>query len=112
MKNKHGLSDTVATILIIILTLIAIGIIWVVINNIVNGGKQIEENTSYNNCLQIFANAYCHSINYTDATFRTIGFENNQYFKCGSERDYLGYGEFVNIQSEKDYCKSLSEGTL
>jgi len=38
MKSKRGLSAIVATLLIILLTLIAVGIIWVVIRNIVQSG--------------------------------------------------------------------------
>jgi flagellar basal body-associated protein FliL len=36
--NKKGLSTIVATLLIILLTLVAVGIIWVVIRNVVQGG--------------------------------------------------------------------------
>ena len=43
MKNKRGLSAIVATLLIILLTLVAVGIIWFAVRNIVQGGAdQIE----------------------------------------------------------------------
>ena len=43
MKSKRGLSAIVATLLIILLTLVAVGIIWVVIRNVVQtGGTQAE----------------------------------------------------------------------
>lgn len=43
MKSKKGLSDIVATLIIILLTLVAVGIIWVVIRNVVNSGaSQID----------------------------------------------------------------------
>jgi len=43
MKSERGLSAIVATLLIILLTLIAVGIIWVVIRNVVeSGGEQAE----------------------------------------------------------------------
>jgi flagellin-like protein len=39
-KNKRGLSAVVTTLLIILLTIIAVGIIWVVIRNLVEQGSQ------------------------------------------------------------------------
>jgi hypothetical protein len=42
-NNKKGLSTIVATLLIILLTLVAVGIIWVVVRNVIQGGSdQIE----------------------------------------------------------------------
>jgi len=38
--NKKGLSTIVATLLIILLTLVAVGIIWVVVRNVVKGGTE------------------------------------------------------------------------
>ena len=40
IQNKKGLSEIVATLIIILLTLIAVGIIWVVIRNVVEGGAE------------------------------------------------------------------------
>ncbi|MGY4884401.1 MAG: hypothetical protein ACP5NZ_02365 [Nanobdellota archaeon] len=37
-NNKKGLSTIVATLLVILLTLVAVGIIWIVIRNVVQGG--------------------------------------------------------------------------
>src|SRR3990172_3790699 len=46
MKSKRGLSAIIATLLIILLTLIAVGIIWVVIRQVVqSGGEQVELTT-------------------------------------------------------------------
>lgn len=46
VNNSKGLSAIVATLLIILLTLIAVGIIWAVIRNVVEGGSdQIELST-------------------------------------------------------------------
>jgi len=43
MKNKRGLSDIVATLIIILLVIVAAGIIWVVVRNVVqSGADQIE----------------------------------------------------------------------
>jgi hypothetical protein len=38
MKNKKGLSTIVATLIIILLVLVAVGIIWVVVRNVLEGG--------------------------------------------------------------------------
>jgi hypothetical protein len=40
MEHKRGLSTIVATLIIILLTLVAVGIIWVVIRNVIQGGAQ------------------------------------------------------------------------
>jgi len=46
MESKRGLSAIVATLLIILLTLVAVGVIWVVIRNVVqSGAEQIDINT-------------------------------------------------------------------
>ncbi len=43
METKKGLSAIVATLLIILLTIVAVGIIWVVIRNVVqSGAEQVE----------------------------------------------------------------------
>jgi len=36
MKNKKGLSTVITTLIIVVLSLVAIGIVWVVVNNIIN----------------------------------------------------------------------------
>jgi len=40
MENTRGLSAIVATLIIILLTLVAVGIIWVVIRNVINSGTE------------------------------------------------------------------------
>ena len=40
LQNRKGLSTIVATLIIILLTLVAVGIIWVVIRNVVEGGAE------------------------------------------------------------------------
>ena len=43
MENKRGLSAVVATLIIILLVLVAVGIIWVVVRNVVqSGSEQVE----------------------------------------------------------------------
>ncbi|MEX2017504.1 MAG: hypothetical protein WD876_03455 [Candidatus Pacearchaeota archaeon] len=49
--NKQGLSTIVTTLIIILLSLVAIGIIWVVVSNVLEGGaEQTEINTK---CLSV-----------------------------------------------------------
>lgn len=38
--NKKGLSDVVTTLIIILLSLVAVGIVWVVVNNLISGGTE------------------------------------------------------------------------
>ena len=46
MKNKKGLSMVITTLIIILLVLVAIGIIWVVVKNVIDKGvEQIDYNT-------------------------------------------------------------------
>ncbi|MFA5953407.1 MAG: archaellin/type IV pilin N-terminal domain-containing protein [Candidatus Pacearchaeota archaeon] len=46
MNNKKGLSDVVTTLIIILLVLIAVGVIWGVVNNLLNKSKgSIEGST-------------------------------------------------------------------
>ena len=46
MENRKGLSAVVTTLIIILLVLVAVGIIWVVVRNLVeSGAEQIEVNT-------------------------------------------------------------------
>ena len=51
MRNNRGLSAIVATLIIILLTLVAVGIIWVVIRNVVqSGSEQVDLSTK---CLAV-----------------------------------------------------------
>jgi len=45
MYNKRGLSDIVATLIIILLVIVAAGIIWVVVRNIVGSGADTISNS-------------------------------------------------------------------
>ena len=63
MENKRGLSAIVATLIIILLVLVAVGIIWVVVRNLIQeGSEQIEISTK---CLAIDLRAV--SVNETTA---------------------------------------------
>lgn len=51
IKNKKGLSEVVTTIITILLVLVAIGIVWAVISNVLQSGTEQTENAA--KCLQI-----------------------------------------------------------
>lgn len=51
MNNRKGLSEVVTTLIIILLVLVAIGIVWVVVNNILESGTEQAEISAM--CLQI-----------------------------------------------------------
>ena len=40
MKNKRGLSAIVITLILILLSLVAVGIVWVVVNNVIKSGAE------------------------------------------------------------------------
>lgn len=49
--NKRGLSLIVTSLIIVVLVLVAIGIVWVVVRNIIEGGvEQVDYNTK---CLEV-----------------------------------------------------------
>ena len=43
IENKKGLSEVVTTLIIILLVLVAIGIVWVVVNNVLQSGTEQAE---------------------------------------------------------------------
>jgi len=46
MKNKKGMSAVVTTLIIILLVIVALGIIWVVVKNVIQGGvEQVDLST-------------------------------------------------------------------
>ena len=63
MENKRGLSAIVATLIIILLVLVAVGIIWVVVRNLIQeGAEQIDVSTK---CMAVDIRAV--SVNETTA---------------------------------------------
>ena len=51
MKKTKGLSTIVATLIIILLVLVAVGIIWVVVRNVIDSG--VDEIQSGSDCLAV-----------------------------------------------------------
>ena len=43
MENKQGMSAVVTTLIIILLVIVALGIIWVVVKNVIDSGKEQVE---------------------------------------------------------------------
>ena len=39
-KDKRGLSTIVVTLILIVLSLVAVGVVWVVVSNLLNTGTQ------------------------------------------------------------------------
>lgn len=67
-RDKRGLSAVVTTLLIILLTIIAVGIIWVVIRNLVtSGGEQIDITTK------------CTSVDFREPTIAGVTGEDGSY---------------------------------
>ncbi len=54
-RNKKGLSEIVTTMIIILLSIVAIGIIWVVVRNVINTGTQQVDISS--KCLAVSLSA-------------------------------------------------------
>ena len=59
--SRRGLSAVVTTLIIILLSLVAIGIIWVVVNNVLEGGAETTEIGA--KCLQVDIKATAASCN-------------------------------------------------
>ncbi len=51
MQNKRGMSDVVTTLIVILLVLVAVGIVWVVVSNVLESGAEQTEISS--KCLGI-----------------------------------------------------------
>jgi hypothetical protein len=102
MESKKGLSAIVATLLIILLTLIAVGIIWVVIRNVVeSGAEQISVNTK---CVAVSLEAV--SVNETPAGVYAVTLRRGS----GGEND-LG-GVKVNIFNATGSSGIMDFGTI
>jgi len=46
MQNKKGLSDIVVTLIIIVLSLVAVGVVWTVVNNLLKGQTSTADITT------------------------------------------------------------------
>ncbi len=71
IKNKRGMSDIVVTLVIILLSLIAIGVVWVVVNNLLKSGTESVEITEKCSKVQLdIVSATCNTTG--EACFATV----------------------------------------
>jgi flagellin-like protein len=76
MKNKKGISSIIATLILILLTIVLIGIVWVVVSGIVtNSTKQVNSGAQcFNSGIQITSASCTKAGNNCNVTVqRTIG---------------------------------------
>lgn len=101
MKDKRGLSAIVATLIIILLTLVAVGIIWVVIRNVVqSGANQVDISSK---CLAVSLEAV--GVVNTSNTVYSVTLKRN----AGGED--LG-GVKITIQNNTDSSAVLDFGNI
>ena len=69
IKNKQGMSAVVTTLIIILLVIVALGIIWVVVKNVIEGGvEQVDLSTK---CREVEVNA----VKLTNTTIVGTGYD-------------------------------------
>ena len=105
--NKKGLSDIIATLLIILLTLVAVGIIWVVIRNVVQGGADTIDLSS--KCIAVELNAvtvsetssgiYNVTLKRSADSEGDIGVKVNVFSGSASSSGVLDFGAFGDLDS-------------
>jgi len=113
IKNKRGLSAIVATLIIILLVLVAVGIIWVVVRNLIQGGsEQVEINTK---CLAVDVAAV--SVNETSAGIYDVTLRRNAggeeiagvkvvLFNDTASSDVLPFTAIVELATETEEITS------
>jgi len=101
IQNKKGLSTIVATLIIILLTLVAVGIIWAVIRNLVEGGAEQVDLSS--KCLNVELSAG--SVNETSPGVYSVTLS-----RRGSNEDDIGVK--VNVFNDTTNSGVLNFGTV
>lgn len=100
MKSTKGLSTVVATLIIILLTLVAVGIIWVVIRSVVtSGSQQVDINSK---CLAVDLEAV--SVNQTSAGVYAVTLTRNA--------DSGGSGDLAGIKVSILNATGTSSGPM
>lgn len=108
MKNKKGISSFVATVLLILITLSAVGILWGAIMPIFDKSMQEQNNQEFaiKLCYNETAIAYCDSLN---MSFYGVYFDNvfpdNKHFTCGTERTGE-WRRYYFLKDEIERCES------
>jgi hypothetical protein len=101
-KNRKGLSTIVVTLIIVLLSMVAIGVVWVVVNGLIQSGTQgIEINAK---CLNI--NLEVKQVNCADGTTNQVC--NVTLSRTGAETDDIGGVKIVFI----DRADGISSSSL
>jgi len=90
MKNTKGMSAVVTTLIIILLTIVALGIIWVVVRNVIQGGSEQVEWAQKCQPIEIQAVA----VNMTDS--QTGAFANESYTTYSVTLSRTNAGEAIS----------------
>lgn len=106
MKNKQGMSAVVTTLIIILLVIVALGIIWVVVRNVVQGGaRQVE---LAQKCQEVevqavgIANTTANGTGYNLTLHRTgtgddIGGVKVVFFNDDTNSEVIQFGEAIGV---------------
>jgi flagellin-like protein len=111
MKNKKGISALVVTILLILITVSAVGIIWGAIMPIIykiNSVGYMENYTAMILCFNDTARAYCNSINLSLFDIEAPTNIITESFRCKSERTGIS-DTYYFLKSEIEVCKGKNE---
>jgi len=107
--NKRGLSDIVVTLIIVLLSMVAIGVVWVVINNLLESGTEGIESSA--KCLNV--NMEVKSVVCIDGTANQIC--NLTLSRTGTEDDAIGGVKIVFTDEDSGISSSSlidSEGNI
>ncbi|MBU2615598.1 MAG: hypothetical protein KKC19_00675 [Nanoarchaeota archaeon] len=96
MKDRKGLSEIVATLIIILLVIIAIGIIWTVVRNVITGGTE-----------QIALSTKCNAVDITAESVVPQGVEGEYNVRLGRGSDSEETVEGVKITFYNNETNSL-----
>jgi hypothetical protein len=103
MKNKRGLSAIVVTLIIVLVSIVAVGIIWVAISNLVNTNTQ--DIGFAQKCLNLQIKVS--SIDCTDPTACNVSFE-----RTGTSQEEIAGIKIMFKDSKTGETSSLKEGAV
>jgi len=119
IQNRKGLSAIVATLIIILLTLVAVGIIWVVIRNLVEGGaEQIDISQK---CLAVELSAvtvnetssgvYSVTLSRGSDSQDDIGVKVNVFSGTATSSGVLDFGTFGDLDALETLTRTIDTNT-
>jgi hypothetical protein len=100
MNNKRGLSDIVVTLIIVLLSMVAIGLVWFVVNNLLQSGTAGVETSA--KCLN--TNIAVKQANCVNGTTNQIC--NVTLSRTGTEDDELGGVKIIFADSATEVASS------